>query len=397
MSQIFPKRKNKDALTAKAIAAAQTATKPITLKAGDGLHLHVSLAGTKRWRFRYRLGPRVATVALGIWPEMNLASARAQAQEMRQLIAERRDPVEELRRRRQSADTRVTVADFGARWMREVVERARKEPRDVERILQRDVYPTLGQRPVAMVTAAEVQEIVFARRDAGAPEAAATIRQTLKRLFEYAQVCGLCRENPTTATPLKFITRHHSRERTLSRAEIKVLLQRCEAASVNFRLRLAIRLLLLTLCRKSELRQARWEHIDFAAAIWEIPAEHSKTGMPHIVYLSRQALECFRFLRGLAGRAEVALPARDAITTPIGESILNKQMRRVRWGIAHFTPHDLRRTGSTILHELGYNPDWIEKALNHSAHGIRGVYNRAQYAEQRRQMLQEWADWLDIL
>ena len=183
----------------------------------------------------------------------------------------------------------------------------------------------------------------------------------------------------------------------MSRSEIKVLLQRCDAASVNYRLRLALRLILLTLCRKSELRQARWEHIDLEAATWEIPAEHSKTGKPHIVYLSRQAVDCFRHLRGLSGRAEVVLPARDAITVPIGASILNKQMQRVRWGIAHFTPHDLRRTASTVLNELGYNADWIEKALNHSARGVRGVYNRAQYAEQRRTMLQEWADWLDAL
>ncbi len=393
----FPRWKHVATLTEKRIREAAAAAKPYTLKAGGGLHLHVSRAGSKRWRYRYRLGPRCETVVLGRWPAMSAALAREKAAAMRRLLEQRQDPAEEMRRSREIADTRATVADFGARWMREVVEHARKKPGDVERILRRDVYPALGQRPVALVTAAEVQAVIFARRDAGAPEAAAAIRQTLKRLFEYAQACGLCRENPTAATPLKYVVRHRSRERTLSRSEIKVLLQRCDAASVNYRLRLALRLILLTLCRKSELRQARWEHIDLEAATWEIPAEHSKTGKPHIVYLSRQAVDCFRHLRGLSGRAEVVLPARDAITVPIGASILNKQMQRVRWGIAHFTPHDLRRTASTVLNELGYNADWIEKALNHSARGVRGVYNRAQYAEQRRTMLQEWADWLDAL
>jgi integrase len=178
---------------------------------------------------------------------------------------------------------------------------------------------------------------------------------------------------------------------------LKIFLQRLESPVINLRLRMALKIILLTLCRKSELRLARWEHIDFARGVWEIPAELSKTGMPHIVYLSRQAVECLETLKRLAGRAQVVLPARWAVTQPICESTLNGLMLQVRWGIPHFTPHDLRRTGSTTLNELGYNADWIEKALNHSAKGIRGVYNRAQYGEQRRKMLQEWADWLERL
>lgn len=376
---------------------AQPGPKPYTLGDGGGLQLHVAVIGVKRWRFHYHLAGRTGTVTFGAWPGMSVAEARREAAKMRELLRQGRDPAEERRRLRHLGDARTTVEAFGARWLREVVTKVRKDPEVVERVLKRDIYPAIGARPVALVTPAEVQRIVFARRDQGRPEAAAVIRHTLKRMFEYAQTCGLVPSNPTDGTPLKFVVKHTARTRVLSKAELRTFCQRLAHPGLNLRLMLALKLILLTLCRKSELRRARWEHVDFESAIWEVPAEHSKTGVPHIVYLSRQALECFRQLKALAGCAAVVLPAKDALTVPMPASTINRQMAEVRWGIVHFTPHDLRRTGSTVLNELGYNADWIEKALNHSAKGIRGVYNRAQYGEQRRQMLQEWADWVEAL
>jgi integrase len=105
----------------------------------------------------------------------------------------------------------------------------------------------------------------------------------------------------------------------------------------------------------------------------------------------------FKRLKEMGGRAEVVLPMRDALTEPIGAAALNQAMARVKWGFPHFTPHDLRRTASTHLNEQGYNADWIEKALNHTPLGVRGTYNRAQFGEERRRMLQEWADYLEGL
>lgn len=384
-------------LTARQVHGAQAAARGYFLPDGEGLRVHVAPSGRKTFRYRYWLGDHQEEVTLGHLPKLTLAGAREKTAELRNRVARGQSPAEDARRLKRRADARTTVKEFGARWLDEVVAKVRKEPQDVARVLKRDIYPALGARPIALVSAAEVQALIFARRDRGAPEAAAMIRHTLKRLFEYAQACGLVSEKPTDATPLKFVARHVSRSRTLSNAELKIFLARLTNPGLNYRMRLSLRLILLTLCRKSELRLARWEHVDFAKAIWEVPAELSKTGVPHIVYLSGQAVECFERLRRLAGRAEVVLPARDALTVPESEATLNHRMRRVQWGVAHFTPHDLRRTGSTVLNELGYNADWIEKALNHSAKGIRGVYNRAQYGEQRRKMLQEWADWLEVL
>lgn len=384
-------------LTLNRVRAARPGRRPYRLSDGAGLSFHVAVSGRKTWRLRFYHEDRQEELLLGVHPQLTLGAARERAAEIRERVARRQNPAEDRRRMRRCGDRWTTVEEFGARWLREVVAKVRKQPKVVERVLRRDVYPSMGRRPMAQVTPEEVQQLVYRRRDTGRPAAAAMILRTLERLFEYGQACGLVTANPAEGTPLKFVVQHRSRTRALSVAELRIFLQRLDSPVLNRRMALALRLILLTLARKSELRQARWEHVDFERAIWEVPEEHSKTGKPHIVYLSRQALECFRGLKAVAGKAEVVLPMRDALTVPMAETTLNLQMRKVRWDIAHFTPHDLRRTGSTILNELGYNPDWIEKALNHSAKGIRGVYNRAQYAEQRRQMLQEWADWIGRL
>ena len=151
--------------------------------------------------------------------------------------------------------------------------------------------------------------------------------------------------------------------------------------------------------RKSELLLARWEHVDFEQAEWHIPAEHSKTGKPHIVFLSLQAVALFRELRTLAGGSELVMPGRGTLTKPFAHNAINTALKTALQGqdIPAFTIHDLRRTASTLLHENGWQSDVVEKALNHTIGGVRGVYNRAEYAPQRREMLQFWADTIEQL
>ena len=168
-------------------------------------------------------------------------------------------------------------------------------------------------------------------------------------------------------------------------------------SNIRRQFKLALNIILLTLVRKSELLHARWEHIDHERAEWLIPESHSKTGKPHVVYMSRQVAELFRELLVLAGDSELVLPGRGSLTKPFAANALNKALEGVNFSIPPFTIHDLRRTGSTILHEQGFSSDVVEKALNHSIGGIRGVYNKAEYADQRRAMLQTWADYISVL
>lgn len=299
----------------------------------------------------------------------------------------------------------VTLLAFAERWLTQIVEKTRKDATPVVRSLRRDIYPTLGHKRMASVTRDDVRDLIFKRRDLGRPAAAAGMRHLLKRLFDYAVALGVVDANPVLAIPIKYVTQQKSRSRTLNQSELQTFFAHLPALGPRYAA--AVELILLTVCRKGELLGARWKHIDFANRTWEVPAELSKTGVPHIVYLSRQAEALFRGLwpGDLSAMREARRVDPDEFvfqhqssrTQPMPAATLNKAVRRVKWGIPAFTLHDLRRTGATLLSEQGYSPDWIEKALNHSLKGIRGVYNRAQYAEQRKQMLQEWADYLEGL
>ena len=178
---------------------------------------------------------------------------------------------------------------------------------------------------------------------------------------------------------------------------LRIYLQTLYQSNIRRQFKLALHQILLTLVRKSELIFARWEHVDFDTAEWQIPAENSKTRAPHIVYLSRQSVEIFRELQELAGGSPWVIPSRSSLAKPFCTTALNQALQGVSFAIPPFTIHDMRRTGSTLLHEKGFPSDVIEKALNHTIGGVRGIYNRAQYSDQRRKMLQFWADYVEGL
>ena len=380
------------------IAALKAKECRYSVHAGSGLYLEVWPSGAKSWRLRFMQNRRRQRVNLGRFPEMNLAAARAERDRLTQAIKAGRSVADERRKQAREALRGLTVKEFGERYVCEVVERARKDAAPIRRYLNRDVYPAIGTMPVTSVDTTHVREIVFGIRNAGHGQAAVAVRNLLKRMWDYALICGVSVDSPVHRTPVKYIAVAKARSRALTETEITAFLKRLEAAPLRSELKSALRLILLTLTRKSEVRLARWEHINLERAEWEIPQENSKTGAGQIVYLSRQAFSILERLQPAARRAGYIFPAVGSDgSTPIGQSTLNRALDRVQRGMTHFTVHDLRRTGATRLSEMGYQPDWIEKALNHKLRGVRGIYNRAEYAAQRRDMLQAWADTLGTL
>ena len=168
-------------------------------------------------------------------------------------------------------------------------------------------------------------------------------------------------------------------------------------------IRLGLRLILLTMVRKGELQDAIWDEVDFENAVWSIPKERMKRKKAHNVYLSRQSLDIMIALKTCAGNSRYLLPSRYDADAPMSRATFNRvtmaiieQAKKQELPLEPFTVHDLRRTGSTLLNELGFNRDWIEKCLAHEDNrSSRGVYNKAEYEPQRRHMLQEWADMID--
>lgn len=196
---------------------------------------------------------------------------------------------------------------------------------------------------------------------------------------------------------MRHVHRPQSRDRALTPEEIGLFLTAAMQSNIRRQFKVALHLLLFTLVRKSELFRAEWKDVNLTHAEWHIPVENSKTGKPHVVFLSSQAVVAFRELNRLAGTSLLVLPGRGSLTKPFADNAINSAMKVALLGrdIPAFTIHDLRRTASTLLHEGGWPSDVVEKALNHTIGGVRGVYNRAEYAKQRREMLQAWGDYID--
>ncbi|ALR08948.2 integrase [Xylella fastidiosa] len=362
-----------------------------------GLSVEVYPTGGIVWRFRYRLAGRYEKLTLGKYPALSLRNARLKRDEAASLVAMGTSPARQKQLAKVTAAHATTVRDFAERFFREIQSRDRKDSTMPRRYLDKDILPFVGDKPMREVTAEEIRSLIWRKKEQGFDATAGQIRGVLKRLCDYAVTCGLMPTNPVLALPMRHVYKAVSRDRALSPDEIRLFLRAVWASRIRRQFKLALHLILLTMVRKSELLLARWDHVHLDQAQWHIPAEHSKTGKPHIVYLSRQAVVLFEALRVLAGGSALVMPGSGTLTRPFAHNALNHALgKAMQWqGIRPFTIHDLRRTASTWLHEHGWASDVVEKALNHSIGGVRGVYNRAEYADQRRQMLQCWADFIE--
>lgn len=395
-----------------------------------GLFVEVMPGGAKVWRMRYRIGGRGAKqekITLGDYPTYSLAEARSWRDDCKILAGRGLSPMalrrgdatpedaapavkelaqafirewclktrEKARIKEEAAKEADTVEAFAMRWYAEIVTPANSNPRNILRALEKDVIPAIGSKQVADVTVTDILAITDKIKNRGADQMALQTRNVLKRLFAYAIAREKTQFNPAAAIEAKFIASARSRDVALSPVEVGKLLRAIYQSSMKRAHKLALHLLILCMVRKSELIEAKWEELDLEKAEWAIPGERMKKDKPHLVSLSRQAVAMFEELKGLASGSEWVFPSRGDLKQPIAKSTLNVAVRALAIDVRDFVIHDFRRTASTHLHEAGFNSDWIEKCLAHETKGIRGVYNRAQYADQRREMLQWWADFVD--
>lgn len=387
------------ALTDAALKALKPKDKPYTVVDERGLYVEVFPTGGVIWRFRYRVNGQREKLTLGKYPALTLKNARKKRDEAAEAAAMGTSPAAQKQLAKLAAADATTVAEFGERFFREIVAKDRADLTIPRRYFDKAIVPAIGAKPVRDVTTEDVRAIIWRKKDEGFDAAAGQIRGVLKRFFDYAMTAGLATTNPVLALPMRHVHKTRARERALSPDEIGKFLRAVFESNIRRQFKIGLHLVLLTMVRKSELLLARWEHVDFEAAEWHIPAEHSKTGKPHVVYLSSQAVALFKELHALAGGSELVMPGRGSLTKPFAHNAINNALKVALAGqsIPAFTIHDLRRTASTLLHENGWPSDVVEKALNHTIGGVRGVYNRAEYAPQRREMLQQWADNIDAM
>lgn len=385
------------ALTDMGIKALAPKKARFTVSDERGLCLEVFPTGGKLWHYRYRLAGRAERVTLGKYPDLSLKLARNKRDELATQVALGKSPAKEKRSQRLGFSAAITVKGFSEVYFNEHVAGRVKNTTIIRRYLDKDINPYIGTKTVGDVTAEDIRTIVFRKRDAGFEAAAGQLRGLLNRIFEYAVVQEKAKFNPVAALPLRYVAKPKSRTRALTGNEIRVYIQGLYKSNIRRQFKLALHLILLTMVRKSELLLATWDEVDFEQAEWNIPAEHVKTGVPHTVYLSAEAVGLLQELKQLSAESTLVLPSRGNPNRPFAHNALNHALKGINFDMEKFTIHDMRRTASTLLHEAGFESDVVEKALNHTRGGVRGVYNRAEYGAQRKDMLQFWATYVNGL
>ena len=374
------------------------------MTAGQGMYLQVMPNGSKLWRLKYRYDGKEKVLSFGAYPDVSLSQARLKREEARQQIADGIDPSALIKEQRQQAKAdELTFKTVAERWYKDKAELALRPwaPATASKArlyLEKDLYPALGSQPIASITRLELIELNAKIEERGALDVSKKIRQWLGAIFDDAYDRGEIPANP--AHNLKAGARSkgatHTHHPSVAFSELPAMLEAVDATGSHKLNKLAIRLLMLTAVRPAELRFSKWSEFDLEAKVWTIPAERMKMRKVHTVPLTRQVLALLDEVRAINGDNELVLAGRVA-GKPISENTINKTLHLAGYQGRH-TGHGFRHLLSTELNERGYNSDWIESQLAHTGGDkIRATYNKAQYLEQRRQMMQDWADSIDAL
>ena len=370
----------------------------------DGMYVTVSTAGTVTFRYDYRINSRRETLTIGRYGPggLSLARAREKCIDAKRAVSEGQSPAQEKQREKRRLSDAKTFQEFTDEWYEGA--RMADSTRSMRKsILDRDILPVFKSRLLSEISPDDLRDLCDKVKGRGAPATAIHVRDIIKQIYGFAILHGEKVANPADDVGPSSIATFVARDRALSPSEIRIMLKQLEYVASYPTIKLGLRLILLTLVRKGELIHATWDEINFENALWTIPKARMKAGKAHNIYLSQQALDIMIALRTCAGGSRYLLPSRydgdkcmsNATLNRVGQIVVERSKAK-GLPIENFTVHDLRRTGSTILNELGFNSDWIEKCLAHEdGRSSRGIYNKAEYAEQRRHMLQEWADMVD--
>ncbi|MBK6746961.1 site-specific integrase [Ottowia sp.] len=391
-------------LTDTALRNLKPKSKPYKASDRDGMYVTVSTAGTVTFRYDYRLNGRRETLTIGRYGAggISLALAREKLLDAKKAVAAGRSPALEKQREKRRLTAAKNFGDVALKWLADA--RMADSTRAMRKhVVDRDILPAFQNRLLNEITADDLRALCSKVKARGAPATAVHVRDIVKQVYAFAILHGEKVDNPASDVAAASIATFVPKDRALSPAEIRLAFHQLESIATYPTIRLALRMVLLTLVRKSELIEATWSEIDFENATWTIPKQRMKGRNPHVIYLSRQALDILVALHTCAAGSKFVLPSRYEPIRCMSHATLNRvtqlivaRAKAAALPLEPFTVHDLRRTGSTLLNEVGFNGDWIEKCLAHEeGRTSRSVYNKAEYAEQRRHMLQEWADMVD--
>lgn len=388
-------------LTAVQVRNAKPTGKPYKLTDGHGLHLHVSKAGKKTWRYRFRIAGTESIFVLGEYPQMSLMDAREARLQARTLVSKginpahaRKDEIEaNLNRNKVEGNTFEAVA-FD--WIEKQTDRwSANHAGAVAKSLKKNVFPEIGSIAIDEITAPILVEMLAKVERRGALEMARKVLQRVNSVFMYANRTGKLSHNPAASLKGSLKTRKVSHHPALSKDQLPEFLIVLEKARMHISTRLGLKFLILTAARTDEVRRAVWDEIDMEDRMWRIPAYRMKMDSPHNVPLSKQAIKILDQVGETFGRRGVIFPSVRSYEKPMSQNALLYAMHALGYQ-SKATVHGFRATFSTIANEEGFDGDVIEKALAHvERNRVRAAYHRSEYLEQRRELMQWWADLLE--
>ena len=363
-----------------------------------GMYLLIHPKGGKYWRLDYRFEGRRKTLAIGTHPETSLKEARKKRDRARSDIEGGIDPSGHQNGKPAFGDDSFeTVA-------REWHEKYRSQWTEGHasttlRRLEANLLPWLGKRPLGAIEPPELLRSLRRVENRGAVETAHRIQQIASRIFRYGVATGRCSRDPTLDLKGALPPKRSEHFPTITNPKkIGALLRAVDDYQGFFITRIALQIAPLVFVRPGELRHAEWVEIQLDSAEWRIPAAKMKMKRDHIVPLSDQAIQILEEIKPLTSNGRYIFPSTRSETRPMSENTVNGALRRLGYEVNEFTGHGFRSMASTLLNESGWTPDAIERQLAHvEGNSVRAAYNYAEHLDERRRMMQWWADYLDEL
>lgn len=379
------------------LKAAKPKEKDYILVDGDGLQMRVRINGSKLWNFNYYhpVTKKRINMGLGAYPELSLAQARKMTVEARELLANGIDPKEERDNLKQAkrAATEHTFHNVATAWYelkKDSVTQAYAE--DIWRSLTLHVFPDLGTTPISAISAPQVINLLRPLETKGSLETVKRLTQRLNEIMTYGVNSGLIHANPLSGIRSVFKKPKKKNMAALPPDELSELMIAIANASIKRTTRCLIEWQLHTMTRPAEAATTRWADIDFEKKIWTIPAERMKKRRTHMIPLTEQAIALLEAIKPYSGHREYVFPADRNPRTHCNSQTANMALKRMGFE-GRLVSHGMRSIASTILNEKGFEPELIEVALAHvDKDEVRSAYNRADYIERRRPMMDWWSE-----
>ena len=388
-------------LTNTAIRNIKPQETPFKMSDEKGLYLLVKKSG-KYFRFDYRFEGKRKTMALGVYPDVTLKEARDKRDDARKLLENGVEPMAHAKilKEQEQDDATNSFEAVALEWFsRNKHSWAKSHSRTVIRRMERDLFPWIGREQISSLTAPVILDTLRRIETRGAIETAHRVKQICGQVFRYAIATGRAERDPSADLKGALRPVRHKHMATITDPKgVSELLRAIEGYQGHFVTRCALRFAPLVFVRPGELRKAEWKEFDTEKGEWRIPAEKMKVRQPHTVPLSKQAIAILKELYPLTGGGTYLFPSIRSRHKPMSDNTILLALRRLDYAKEEMSGHGFRSMASTLLHELGWRSDLIERQLAHTEKDtVKVAYNHAQYLPERRKMMQAWADYLDKL